>query len=223
MKHLLKYLVFTIVTLALLSSAAAVLAAPGDNGGPGGGGRGRGGEVTAINGATLTVENPRGEATIVTDENTVFTVNDEAGSLGDVSVGMFVRARGETAEDGTFTATQLFASDEQPERPTDGEGRRGRGAGGEVTAIDGLTLTVENPRGTATIVTTTETTFTVNGEAGSLSDITVGMFVRARGEKAEDGTVTATDVFASDEAPERPTDGEGRPGPGGGPGPNDQA
>jgi hypothetical protein len=91
----------------------------------------------------------------------------------------------------------------------------GRGIGGEVTAIDGDTLTVESPRGTGTIVTTADTTFTVNGEAGSLSDIGVGMFAGARGEVSEDGSsVTATEVRASDEQPQRPDNGEGRPGPG---------
>ncbi|GAB4449144.1 MAG: hypothetical protein Kow0031_31610 [Anaerolineae bacterium] len=97
-------------------------------------------------------------------------------------------------------------------RPGGPDGPGGRGIGGQVTAIDGSTLTVESPRGTATIVTTADTTFTVNGEAGSLSDISVGMFAGARGEVSEDGSsVTADQVMASDEAPQRPDKGEGCP------------
>src|SRR5689334_17134875 len=66
----------------------------------------------------------------------------------------------------------------------------GRGAGGQVTAIDGTTITVKNPQGSATIATTASTTFEINGKAGSLSDITIGMFVHADGTKGADGVLT---------------------------------
>ena len=80
----------------------------------------------------------------------------------------------------------------------------GHGVGGQVTAIDGTTITVKTPQGTATIATTASTTFEVNRKAGSLSDITVGLFIHAEGAKGTDGVLTATRVIASSTRPERP-------------------
>ena len=53
---------------------------------------------------------------------------------------------------------------------------------GEVTAIDGNTITVTQPGGTtATIHVDGDTTYQVNGAAGALSDIKVGSFIVAEG------------------------------------------
>ena len=216
MKQATKFVLFAVLTLALMSSAAIAFAQSGDIQSRGPGGRGIGGEVTAIDGNTITVENPRGTGTIVTNGDTQFMVNGEEGNLSDIQVGMFAGAKGEVSEDGTsVTAEMVFAGDERPQR----DGRKGgRGVGGEVTAIDGNTITVENPRGTGTIVTTDDTQFMVNGEEGNLSDIQVGMFVGAKGEMSEDGSsVTASHVFAADELPQRNSDGQG-PNRGGWPG-----
>ncbi len=216
MKRTITILLFAVLAIAMMAGATAAFAASGGpegrRGGPGGCGPGGGGEVTAIDGNTITAENPHGEVTIITTADTEFEVNGKAGSLSDISVGMFVGAHGEKDDDGVVTADRVFAGDEKPERPEGG--RRGRGAGGEVTGISGSTITVENPRGEATIVTTADTEFEVNGKAGSLSDISVGMFVGAHGEKDDDGVVTADRVFAGDERPER--------GPGEGAGPRGQ-
>lgn len=113
MKHFIKYVIVTILVVVVVSSAAVAFAAQGDREGPGGpGGRGAGGEVTAIEGVTIQVKNPRGEMAIVTGEDTEFTINGEAGSLADIEVGMFVHAQGEADDDGTFTASRVFATDE---------------------------------------------------------------------------------------------------------------
>jgi outer membrane lipoprotein SlyB len=196
MKRIIIYVVLGVLALAVLGTAAVAYAHEG-----GLFGRGVGGRVTAIDGNTLTVENPQGDTgTIVTNSDTQFTVNGEDGSLADISVGMFAGARGEMNEDSTqVTATQVRASDEMPRR------KDHHGVGGEVTAINGDTITVKNPHGdTGTIVTNSDTQFIVNGEDGSLADISVGMFAGARGEMNEDGTqVTATQVRASDEMPHR--------------------
>jgi len=82
--------------------------------------------------------------------------------------------------------------------------RPGQGVGGQVASIDGTTITVKTPRGTATIATTDSTTFEINGASGSLSGITTGMFIRAEGTKAADGTFTATRVVASSTRPSPP-------------------
>lgn len=80
-------------------------------------------------------------------------------------------------------------------------GGPGRGAGGQVTAIEGATIKVSGPRGSASIVTTGSTTFEVNGASGSLASVTVGMFVRAEGTRDASGTFTATRVVASSSRP----------------------
>ena len=222
MKQITKFLILTVLALALMGSTAVAFAHDGSGNmkRPGGSGRGIGGKVIAIDGNTISVENPRGTGTIVTDPDTTeFTVNGGAGKkIDDISLEMFVMAKGELSEDGTsVTATQVFASDELPQRHTDGEGRkRFPGMGGQVTAVtvngDSGTIAVENPRGgSGTIVTNGSTEFTVNGEAGDISDIEVEMFVMAKGELSEDGTsLTASQLFASDELPQRPKDGQGQ-------------
>jgi len=173
-----------------------------------------GGEVTAVDGNTIKVDNPRdGEGTIVTNDETEFIVNGEAGRLADVTVGKFVGAHGEMQDDGSILADQVMVHDEAPV-PPDGPGRPGRGphVGGEVTSVDGNTIKVENPRdGEGTIVTTDETEFIVNGEAGSLADVVVGKFVGAHGEMQDDDSILADRVMVSDELPERspgPQDGQ---------------
>lgn len=233
MKRSIKYLIFSLVAIVMLSSAAVAFAQGGQGGpgGPGGsggpGGRGAGGEVTAINGSTIVVTNPHGdEENIVTTDSTEFVVNDEAGSLDDITVGMFVFAEGERADDGTFTATKVVASDDMPQPPggPGGPGGPGRGIGGEVTSIDGSTIVVKNPHGDEeSIVTTDSTEFVVNDEAGSLDDIAVGMFVCAEGEKDDAGNFTATKVITSDDMPQPPdrsNGGQGGPGGPGGPPPH---
>jgi hypothetical protein len=117
MKHFTKYLFLAILAVVLMSSTAIVFAAQN---GPAG--RGAGGEVTAIEGTTIKVSNPRDEeVSIITNGDTQFTVNGEDGDLSQVQVGMFVFARGERSEEGTVTATHVFATNEVPQRPDKGQ------------------------------------------------------------------------------------------------------
>jgi RNase P/RNase MRP subunit p29 len=68
--------------------------------------------------------------------------------------------------------------------------RPGGGIAGQVTSVDSTTITITTPQGNVTIATSSSTTFEVNGATGSLSSVTAGMFVRADGTKAADGTFT---------------------------------
>jgi len=133
MKKYIKYIIGALLIVGILGGAAVAYAAQGvdfeaHRGGPGGPGRGPGvgGEVTAVDGTTITVETPRGEAgTIVTDEETEFIVNGEAGSLADVEVGKFVGAHGEMQDDGSILADRVMVTDELPTRPERPEGAQG--------------------------------------------------------------------------------------------------
>jgi hypothetical protein len=201
MKRLLLGL-FTTLVLAMASSVLPANAAA--NAPLHGPGRGVGGQVTAIDGTTITVKTPQGAATIATTASTTFEIDRKTGSLSDITVGLFVHAEGAKGTDGVLTATRVIASSTAPKGGKPPTGGPKGGVGGQVTAIDGTTITVKTPQGTATIATTASTTFEVDRKTGSLSDITVGLFVHAEGAKGTDGVLTATRAIASSTRPERP-------------------
>ena len=63
---------------------------------------------------------------------------------------------------------------------------------GEITAIDGSTITVTQPGGTtATIHVDSDTTYAIAGAAGSLSDLKVGAVIVAEGTQRSDGSLDA--------------------------------
>jgi hypothetical protein len=168
-------------------------------------GHGIGGQVASVDGTTITVTTPQGSAKIATTNSTTFEINGASGSLSGVTTGMFIRAEGTKASDGTFTATRIVASSTAPRGGKPPKGApKGAGASGQVTSVDGTTIIVTTPKGTANIATTSLITFEINGASGSLSGITTGMFIRAEGTKASDGTFTATRIVASSTRPAPP-------------------
>ncbi len=76
-------------------------------------------------------------------------------------------------------------------------GRFGRHGGvvGEVTRVNGSTLTVETPDGNKTVTLTENTEVRNEGEEAQASAIKVGSFVRVRGEADSNGVVTAEAVM----------------------------
>ena len=94
--------------------------------------------------------------------------------------------------------------------------------GGQVTAINGNTITVTQPGGTtATIHVDGNTKYQVNGAAGALSDIKVGSFIVAEGTQRTDGSLDAAAIHAGDRGIKGPGF-PGRPAPAGRPGPERQ-
>jgi hypothetical protein len=73
--------------------------------------------------------------------------------------------------------------------------------GGRVTTVKGNTVSVENPQGTATIVTNTSTKFTANGQTSNLANVTLGKFIEVTGQLQTDGTWLAIQVTISDTPP----------------------
>ncbi len=177
-------------------------------GGPGHGG-GAGGEVTAIDGDTLTVTTPNGDSITVALTDTTRIVLAESQSDGtrdDISVGSNIGVRGRPNSDGVIEAMSIVVLP------------AGDTAGGRVTAVDGQTLSVEDPRSgdTATIVTNSETTFRLGRDgAGSLADVAVDGFVMAYGDTQQDGSLAARLVMVGG------PDKRGGPGGHGGPGERD--
>ena len=80
---------------------------------------------------------------------------------------------------------------------------------GEVKTVDGQTVTVTQRDGTtATIHVDGDTTYLVNGVAGTLSDIKVGSFIAAEGTQRADGSLDAAAIRSGF----RGHDGNGGPG-----------
>jgi hypothetical protein len=207
-----------ILAFGLTASPTGILAAGNDaNSSPngpfllgGGGPGGRGGHgfgfggitVTAISGSNISLETEDGwTRTITVDDGTTYSKSGEDIALGDLAVGDTIGFRQTLEDDGTWTIDSIVVV--LPH------------VGGEVTAVDGSTLTVEQRDGsTATITVDADTTFQVNGDDATLADVEVGMFLMAEGEQAGENGIDAVRVMAGDK-------GERGGGPGfrfGGPG-----
>jgi hypothetical protein len=150
---------------------------------------GLGGTVSAVNGNDITVTG-RDNATHVihTDANTSFVRGDAASSLSAVTNGERIQAAGTLNSDGSLKAEVVHIAL--------------AGAGGQITTIDGTTVTVTTRRGTATIKVSGSTTYKIvtvgtNGPTeavGSASDLAVGKYILAQGTKNRDGSLNAETV-----------------------------
>ena len=175
----------------------------GGFGGPGGfglGGFGRFGArditITAINGSDLPLKTDDGwTRTISVTSTTTITKGGATITVSDLAVGDQIAFAQDRATDGTYTVTAIKVV-----LPT---------TGGQVTAINGNTITVTQPGGTtATIHVDGNTKYQVNGAAGALSDIKVGSFIVAEGTQRTDGSLDAAAIHAGD----RGIKGPGFPG-----------
>lgn len=100
------------------------------------------------------------------------------------------------------TASALLASD----LATPGK----RGVGGAISSVSGSSIVVTTrDGGTATIATTSTTTFTLDGASSSLAAMKAGLFIHAEGAAASDGSFTATAIKASTTQPTPPQGGRG--------------
>jgi hypothetical protein len=162
----------------------------GFGGGPGFGGRGGhlfgGISVTAISGNDISLETEDGwTRTITVDDETEYSKSGDEITLADLAVGDRIGFRQTLEDDGTWTIDAIAVI--QPH------------VGGEVTAVDGSTVTVEGRDGTTSTITVTgDTTYQVNGDDATLADVEVGMVLIAEGTEDADGSLTATEVKAAD-------------------------
>jgi hypothetical protein len=149
---------------------------------------GVGGEITAIESSTITVQTFRGvSAKIRITSSTQFMKDGKEAKLSEFKVGDRVFASGEQDKDGVWTAQML--------------GQRGAGAGGmrgmqarpedngktyilgELTKIDGTKLTVRKPDNTEQVIEVDDNTSFRNErrESVTLADVKVGDLLRGRG------------------------------------------
>ena len=148
------------------------------------------GKVTAVEGQTLVIVTREGEEEVVTTSETYFHIpNVEEPGLDDIEVGCVIAALGQWGDDGTFTAQIVATARTRPQRKMI---IRRHTVLGQVTAIEGTTLTVETRQGEQTILTDENTRFRIPGvENPSIEDIEVGDRFIALGRRNEDGDVVA--------------------------------
>jgi hypothetical protein len=159
--------------------------------------------ITAISGNDISLETEDGwTRTITVDDDTEYSKSGDEIALADLAVGDRIAFRQTLEDDGTWTIDAIGVI--LPH------------VGGEVTAVDGSTITVERRDGeSATINVNADTEYLVNGDDGNLADVEVGMVLIAEGTEDADGTLTATEVHAFEPGGFF----EGRPGFGGPGGP----
>ena len=147
------------------------------------GGFGLGGiTITSVNGSDVALKTDDGwTRTVTVTDTTKITKGGATIKVGDLAAGDKVRLGEERATDGTYTVTAIVVV-----LPS---------VAGQVSAVDGDTLTVTQPGGTkATIHVSGDTTYQVNGAKGALSDIKVGSFIVAEGTQGSDGSLDAATV-----------------------------
>lgn len=141
--------------------------------------------ISAISGSSVTLQTDDGwTRTITVTGSTMITRAGQAITVNDLKVGDQVRFTETRDSDGTYTVTAI-----EVVLPR---------AAGTVTATTADTITIQRPDGTTmTIHIGSATTFQVPGIAiPSVSTISVGMLVWARGTQNADGSLQAVTVYA---------------------------
>jgi hypothetical protein len=140
--------------------------------------------ITGIDGSNVSLKTDDGwTRTIAATSDTKITKAGKTITVEGLAVGDHVRIAQDRAGDGTYTVTAIIVV-----LPS---------VAGQVSAIDGDTITVTQPGGTKTTVhVSVSTTYTVDGQAGKLSDIKVGAFIVAEGTQRSDGSLDAAAVRA---------------------------
>lgn len=134
------------------------------------------GVVTAVNGSTLTVTGFDGTThTIRVNAQTRYERADQSVTLSDVKVGTAVVAVGTENTDGSFSARLVML--ELPH------------VVGQVTAINGSSISVLSPSGTTyTVITSTTTSYAAPGGApASASSVQPGTLIGAEGTLSANG------------------------------------
>jgi hypothetical protein len=147
------------------------------------GGIGFGGiTVTSVNGSDVSLKTDDGwTRTITVSSTTTITKAGATIKVGDLAAGDKIRFSEKRAADGSYSVTAIVVV-----LPS---------LAGQVSAINGDTLTITQPRGTtATIHVSGATTYQVNGAKGALSDVKVGSFIVAEGTQRTDGSLDAAAV-----------------------------
>jgi hypothetical protein len=151
-------------------------------------GEGVGGQITAIEGQTITLQSFRGEtAKVRIGASTEITKDRAPAKLSDFKVGDRVMVGGKQDKDGIWIAERMGGRSGQG----GGEGRAAMNPAdngktfiaGEVARIDGARLTIQKPDGGQQVIEVDDETSFRNEarESITLADIKVGQFVHGQG------------------------------------------
>jgi hypothetical protein len=139
--------------------------------------------ITAINGSNLSLKTDDGwTRTIAVTSATTITRAGTTIAVSDLKVGDEIAFRQDRQDDGTYTITQIRVV-----LPT---------VAGQVTKVDGSTITVKRFDGTTqTIHVDAGTTFRIAGVTNpTVSDVKVDAFIVAQGTQRADGSLDADAV-----------------------------
>lgn len=210
-KHkLVAVMVFTIGLCGAALAQDAPSSGASSQGGRAGRGMGRdfhgvGGQITAIDGSTFTLQNFRGvTAKVKVTSSTRLMKDGNEAKLSDFKVGDRVFAAGEQDKDGVWTAQTLGQRT--------GAGGRGGMMGavqakpedngrtyisGELIKIDGTKLTVKKPDNTEQVIEVDDDTSFRNErrESVTLAEVKLGDFVRGQGA-VKGGVFVPKELFA---------------------------
>ena len=170
------------------------------------------GEVTQVGANSFKVQEGEQEVTVAITSDTIFRVPDvENATIDEIQIGqqVVVRMQGESgiAEVvGVVSGQQMRRIDQGQQRLRQVRRVVGmNGIRGEVTAIEGDTLTLSTPRGDATVNVDENTRFRVPGqETASLADIEVGQTLIVMGRPDISVPIDAAMIAV---APDRPPEG----------------
>jgi hypothetical protein len=199
------------------SGAAAASADPSASPGARGNRGGNAGEVVQVNGTTLVLNTAQGDLKVSFTASTPVS-RTSTGVLADITQGLCITATGTKDAGGAFTATAVAINDPvngscagfpggngrpafspnpnaTPDPSRTPRPNQGQVVRGQVSAADGVSITVMQLNGAASGQSTTitvPTTVTVSRTASaSISDLAVGVCVAAIGQKDSTGTVAA--------------------------------
>ena len=146
------------------------------------------GEVTAISGESLTVQTPRDESVLLTDEATVFEVPGiEDATLDDLAVGDFVIARALRGDDDTLVARHVTVI---PSGSLEDEVLRG-----VVSSVNGGKFRLRTRGGEVQVITDEDTVVRVlNIENATVADLEEGRPVVVMGQFGEGEALNASAV-----------------------------
>ena len=157
------------------------------------------GNVTAINGTTFTLTEESNEGGAVYTVNAgaaTVTKNGATSALSAIAVGDKVSVEGAISGN-TITATTVSAGQPQGGGHGDRGGMGGPHIDGNVTAVNGTTITLteeSNESNTVYTVDASKATITKNGAASALSNVAVGDKLFVQGT-ATGSSVTATSIM----------------------------
>ncbi len=149
------------------------------------------GQITTISGNTLTVQSKNGTTFTVDATSAKVMVNGQASSVSGLAVNDQILVQGQPASAGStqITAQAIFKGimNFGPKDITFGE----------ITLVNGNTITVQSKNGTAFTVDATSAKIMVNGQVSSLSALAVNDQIVVKGQPVAQGStqITAQAIF----------------------------